>query len=215
MAPPSDPRLVTPRGLHCLRPRPSPGRGDPANRRQPACLRRVETRRHPRRDDRCRKLAVRHGPTHHGHGCRRPDTTAPTPGVVLDPFGGTGTTALVAVMHGRTGISADASADYCHLAHWRANDPRQRAKAATPLSTRGQSPLIVTPATTRQRSVQHETRGIAVRACLCRRCGNRGGVPCRPPRWVCGRRTWWGWGNKRVGVSGAVSCDGEASVRRA
>jgi DNA methylase len=52
--------------------------------------------------------------------------------VVLDPFGGTGTTALVAAMHGRTGISIDASADYCRLAHWRASDPRQRAKAAQP-----------------------------------------------------------------------------------
>jgi DNA modification methylase len=69
--------------------------------------------------------------------CACPAPTAPTlPGVVLDPFGGTGTTALVAVMHGRRGISIDASADYCRLARWRASDPRQRAKAATPAAPR-------------------------------------------------------------------------------
>lgn len=50
--------------------------------------------------------------------------------VVLDPFGGTGTTALVAKALGRIGISIDRSADYCRLAQWRTNDPRQLAKAA-------------------------------------------------------------------------------------
>jgi DNA modification methylase len=42
-----------------------------------------------------------------------PDTT---PAVVLDPFGGTGTTAHVAHALGRHGISVDLSADYCRLA---------------------------------------------------------------------------------------------------
>jgi uncharacterized protein YlxP (DUF503 family) len=57
-------------------------------------------------------------------------TPAPTrPAIVLDPFGGTGTTALVAAMHGRTGISVDRSADYCRLARWRVADPGERAKA--------------------------------------------------------------------------------------
>jgi DNA modification methylase len=66
-----------------------------------------------------------------GYACACPDTTAPsTPGVVVDPFGGTGTTALVAAMHGRRGISVDLSADYCRLAEWRANDPKERARAA-------------------------------------------------------------------------------------
>src|SRR5271165_663636 len=51
------------------------------------------------------------------------------PAVVLDPFGGTGTTALVATMHGRTGISVDRSADYSRLAAWRTNDSGQRAAA--------------------------------------------------------------------------------------
>lgn len=66
-----------------------------------------------------------------GYVCACPDSTASTtPGVVLDPFGGTGTTALVAAMHGRIGISVDASADYCRLAGWRAADPKERGRAA-------------------------------------------------------------------------------------
>jgi hypothetical protein len=48
---------------------------------------------------------------------------APTrPAVVLDPFGGTGTTAMVARALGRIGISVDLSADYCRLARWRIFD---------------------------------------------------------------------------------------------
>lgn len=66
-----------------------------------------------------------------GYACACPDTSAQTtPGVVLDPFGGTGTTALVAKALGRQGISVDMSADYCRLAEWRTNDPAQLAKAA-------------------------------------------------------------------------------------
>ena len=66
-----------------------------------------------------------------GYACACPDTTAPTtPGVVLDPFGGTGTAALVADVLGRDGITVDLSADYCRLAQWRTTDPKQRAKAA-------------------------------------------------------------------------------------
>jgi DNA modification methylase len=65
-----------------------------------------------------------------GEACACPDTTAPTrPSVVLDPFGGTGTTALVAKALGRVGITADRSADYCRLARWRTNDPGQLAAA--------------------------------------------------------------------------------------
>jgi site-specific DNA-methyltransferase (cytosine-N4-specific) len=55
---------------------------------------------------------------------------SPEGGTVLDPFGGTGTAALVAVMNGRRGISVDLNPDYCRLAEWRAQDPKQRAKAA-------------------------------------------------------------------------------------
>jgi site-specific DNA-methyltransferase (adenine-specific) len=65
-----------------------------------------------------------------GYACACPDTTAPTtPGVVLDPLGGTGTTALVASVHGRVGISVDLSADYCRIARWRTTDPKQRERA--------------------------------------------------------------------------------------
>lgn len=51
------------------------------------------------------------------------------PAVVLDPFGGTGTTAGVAHMLGRHGISVDLSADYCRLAEWRIGKSGHFAKA--------------------------------------------------------------------------------------
>lgn len=49
--------------------------------------------------------------------------------LVIDPFGGTGTTALVAVALGRDGISFDLSFDYCRAARWRTRDSGERAKA--------------------------------------------------------------------------------------
>ncbi len=64
-----------------------------------------------------------------GYVCACPDTLAPaSPGVVLDPFGGTGTTALVASCHGRLGVSVDLSHDYSRLARWRTRDPGERAR---------------------------------------------------------------------------------------
>lgn len=64
-----------------------------------------------------------------GEACACPEPTAPTtPGVVLDPFGGTGTTALVARALGREAHSVDLSLDYCRLAQWRVTDPKQQAK---------------------------------------------------------------------------------------
>ena len=64
-----------------------------------------------------------------GYACACPEPTADTtPAVVLDPFGGTGTTALAAKALGRHGISVDMSADYCRLAEWRTNDRDQLAK---------------------------------------------------------------------------------------
>lgn len=64
-----------------------------------------------------------------GEACACPDVSSPTrPSVVLDPFGGTGTTALVAHVLGRRGISVDMSADYCRLAAWRTQDPAQMAR---------------------------------------------------------------------------------------
>jgi DNA modification methylase len=64
-----------------------------------------------------------------GYSCACPEPTADTrPSVVLDPFGGTGTVAMVAKALGRHGITVDMSADYCRLAEWRTNDRNQLAK---------------------------------------------------------------------------------------
>ena len=61
-----------------------------------------------------------HEATITGYACACPDTTAPsTPGVVLDPFAGTGTVPMVARALRRTGIGVDLSADYLRLARWR------------------------------------------------------------------------------------------------
>jgi DNA modification methylase len=70
-------------------------------------------------------------PTGLDYACSCSEPTAPTrPAVVLDPFGGTGTTALVAKVLGRTGISVDMSADYGNVvARWRVDDPDQIAAA--------------------------------------------------------------------------------------
>lgn len=71
---------------------------------------------------------------------------APADGVVLDPFGGTGTTALCASVLGRIGISVDLSHDYSRLAQWRTTDPASRAKAMRvekpPLELVGQDDLF-------------------------------------------------------------------------
>ena len=65
-----------------------------------------------------------------GYACACPPPDAPTrPAVILDPFGGTGTTALLASALGRHGITIDRSADYCRLAAWRTTDPGERARA--------------------------------------------------------------------------------------
>jgi hypothetical protein len=65
-----------------------------------------------------------------GYACACAEPTAPTrPSVILDPFGGTGTTALAAHALGRHGISIDMSQDYSRLAQWRTTDEREYAKA--------------------------------------------------------------------------------------
>jgi hypothetical protein len=65
-----------------------------------------------------------------GYACTCTHPTAPTTqAVVLDPFGGTGTVALVAKALGRHGISLDMSADYCRLATWRTTDEGEYARA--------------------------------------------------------------------------------------
>ena len=55
-----------------------------------------------------------------GYACACPTPDAPTrPSVILDPFGGTGTVAMVARALGRYGVHIDLSADYLRLAQWR------------------------------------------------------------------------------------------------
>ena len=71
------------------------------------------------------------------------------PAIVLDPFGGTGTTALVASVLGRHGISVDLSMDYARLAKWRVNDHGERARALMvpkpPPQVDGQDALFEVP----------------------------------------------------------------------
>ncbi len=57
------------------------------------------------------------------------DGWCPATGIVLDPFGGSGTTALAASVLGRRGISVELSSDYCKLAQWRVDDPCEREAA--------------------------------------------------------------------------------------
>lgn len=51
------------------------------------------------------------------------------PSIVLDPFGGTGTTAGVARTLGRIGVSVDLSWDYCRLGAWRIHRSGHFAKS--------------------------------------------------------------------------------------
>jgi DNA modification methylase len=65
-----------------------------------------------------------------GYACACPAAAAPTrPALVIDPFGGTGTTALTASVLGRNSVTLDLGADYCRIARWRINDPGERARA--------------------------------------------------------------------------------------
>jgi hypothetical protein len=65
-----------------------------------------------------------------GYACACPEPTADTrPAVVLDPFGGTGTTALVASDLGRSGLAVALTHEYCRLARSRPTDRGQIAAA--------------------------------------------------------------------------------------
>jgi SAM-dependent methyltransferase len=78
-----------------------------------------------------------------GYACACPDTTAPsTPGVVLDPFAGTGTVPMVARALGRTGIGVDLSADYLRLANWRVFDSGHAAKTMRRTNEERQGTLL-------------------------------------------------------------------------
>ena len=54
---------------------------------------------------------------------------SPPDGLVLDPFGGVGTTALVAAALGRMAVSVDLGHDYSRAARWRVTDPGELARA--------------------------------------------------------------------------------------
>ena len=61
--------------------------------------------------------------------CPHCGSTETRQSVICDPFGGTGTTALVASVLGRRAISVDLSGDYCSIARWRTTDPKQIERA--------------------------------------------------------------------------------------
>ena len=67
---------------------------------------------------------------------------SPPGGVVFDPFGGTGTTAMVARALGRYGVSMDLSADYQRLARWRIWESGQAAKVAAKTDGERQAELF-------------------------------------------------------------------------
>ena len=78
-----------------------------------------------------------------GYACACPDNSAPsTPGVVLDPFVGTGTVPMVARALGRTGIGVDLSADYLRLADWRVFDSGHAAKTMQRTNSERQGTLL-------------------------------------------------------------------------
>lgn len=57
------------------------------------------------------------------------DPAPTTPGVVMDPFGGTGTTAITAAKMGRQGVTCDLSFDYAkRLVEWRMYDLSQNRR---------------------------------------------------------------------------------------
>lgn len=70
------------------------------------------------------------------------DPPPTTPAVVLDPFGGTGTVAMVAKALGHVGISVDLSLDYTRLARWRCEESGHGAKAIARTATERQGVLL-------------------------------------------------------------------------
>ena len=65
-----------------------------------------------------------------GYACACPDATAPTrPALVVDPFGGTGTTALVAAAYGRTASPWTGPPTTAASPAGAPTDPAERARA--------------------------------------------------------------------------------------
>ena len=78
-----------------------------------------------------------------GYACDCPTPTAPTrAAVVLDPFGGTGTTAMVARALGRYPVHLDLSADYLKLARWRIYESGHAVKTAERTNRERQGTLL-------------------------------------------------------------------------
>ena len=78
-----------------------------------------------------------------GYACACDTPTAPTrPAVVLDPFGGTGTTAMVARALGRYPVHVDLSRDYLRLARWRIYDSGHASKTAERTNRERQGTLL-------------------------------------------------------------------------
>lgn len=69
---------------------------------------------------------------------------SPLGGIVFDPFGGTGTTAMCARALGRFGVSMDMSADYQRLARWRIFESGGAAKVAARTDRERQAELFPT-----------------------------------------------------------------------
>lgn len=78
-----------------------------------------------------------------GYSCACPTPDAPTrPAVVLDPFGGTGTTSMVARALGRYPVHIDLSADYLRLARWRIYDSGHASKTRERTNRENQGELF-------------------------------------------------------------------------
>jgi hypothetical protein len=78
-----------------------------------------------------------------GYACACPTPDAPTrPAVVLDPFGGTGTVAMVARALGRYPVHIDLSADYLRLARWRIYDSGHASKTRERTNLENQGELF-------------------------------------------------------------------------
>lgn len=78
-----------------------------------------------------------------GYACACPTPDAPTrPAVVLDPFGGTGTVAMVARALGRYPVHIDLSRDYLRLARWRIYEAGHASKTVERTNREAQGVLL-------------------------------------------------------------------------
>lgn len=114
----------------------------PERRRRSSTPKREDLTHRPAEDHRgSNTLPLPHEPVREYSldGWTAPPTRA---AVVLDPFGGTGTTAGVADALGRIGIALDLSADYCRLARWRTEQSGHFAKTRERTNRENQGSLL-------------------------------------------------------------------------